>query len=176
MLKLKRRGTDCRIHNTAILNHPELIEAGDYTSIDIGVYCSTQLCIEEYVHIAPYVCIIGGKYSILTMGKFSGIAAGSKIVCASDDFTKKLLNPQVPQKYKNVINKPVVMKDFTCVGVNSIVMPGVIMKEGSVLGANSLLMEDTEPWSIYVGNPARKIGDRDKESVVGSYLEMINDK
>ena len=165
-------GIDCRIHNTAILNNPDLIVLGDHVSIDIGVYCSTSLDVGDYVHIAPYVCIIGGKDSSLKMGKFSGIAAGSKIICASDDFTKKLLNPQVPRKYKNIINKPIIIEDFACVGVNSVVMPGVTMKKGSVLGANSLLMEDTEEWGIYVGNPARKIGERDKESIIKNYNKL----
>ena len=172
MHKLKKVGIDCRIHETAILNNPELIEVGHHVAIDIGVYCSTQLTVGDYVHIAPYVCIIGGKGAMLTMGKLSGIAAGSKIVCASDDFTKKLLNPQIPRKYKNVINKPVIMEDFTCVGVNSVVMPGVTMKKGSVLGANSLLMNDTEEWGIYVGNPARKISVRDSQSVIENYISL----
>lgn len=176
MHNLKSCGIDCRIHPTATLNHPQMIETGDHVSIDIGVYCSAQLTVGDYVHIAPYVCIIGGKNSQLTMGKCSGIAAGSKVVCASDDFTKKLLNPQIPTKYKNVINKPVVLEDFACVGVNSVVMPGVTMKQGSVLGANSLLMKDTEEWGIYVGSPARLIGYRDKESIIENYISLTTNE
>jgi galactoside O-acetyltransferase len=41
-------------------------------------------------------------------------------------------------------------------------MPGVTLAEGSVLGACSLLTQDTEPWVIYMGVPARPILPRKK--------------
>jgi galactoside O-acetyltransferase len=59
---------------------------------------STEALIGDYVHIAPYVCVIGGEKAKLVMGDYSGIAAGSKIICGSDDFTKGMMNPQVPLK------------------------------------------------------------------------------
>jgi acetyltransferase-like isoleucine patch superfamily enzyme len=46
---------------------------------------------------------------------------------------------------------------------NAVVMPGITMAEGSFLGANSLLKENTEPWTIYAGNPARPIRKRPRE-------------
>jgi acetyltransferase-like isoleucine patch superfamily enzyme len=46
------------------------------------------------------------------------------------------------------------------------------MAEGSVLGANSLLKESTEPWTIYVGSPARPIKIRDKESILKSARKL----
>jgi galactoside O-acetyltransferase len=45
-------------------------------------------------------------------------------------------------------------------------MQGVTLAEGSILGANSLLTKNTEPWTIYVGSPAKPIKIRDKESVI----------
>lgn len=42
-------------------------------------------------------------------------------------------------------------------------MPGVRLKEGTSIGANTLVTKDTEPWSIYVGSPARKIKNRSKD-------------
>ena len=32
--------------------------------------------------------------------------------------------------------------------------------EGAVIGAGSFVNKDCEPWGIYVGSPARKIGER----------------
>jgi galactoside O-acetyltransferase len=55
----------------------------------MGVYISTEATIGNYVHIAPYTVIIGGIMSKLVMEDFSGIAAGCKIICGSDDFTKE---------------------------------------------------------------------------------------
>ncbi len=169
---LKKQGIDVRISNKSEIVRPELVTIGNHVGIDMGVYISVRAIIGDYIHIAPHVCIIGGKDALLTMEDFTGIAAGCKVVCAGDDYTKGLLNPLVPIKYRNVINKPVKFERFSCIGVNSVVLPGVTLAEGSVLGANSLLIKDTEPWIIYVGSPAKPIGIRDKESVLDAIKEL----
>lgn len=46
------------------------------------------------------------------------------------------------------------------VGAKAIVLPAVSMAEGSVLGAGGVLATDTEPYGIYVGNPARYLKPR----------------
>jgi acetyltransferase-like isoleucine patch superfamily enzyme len=60
------------------------------------------------------------------------------------------------------------MEDFSGIAVNSVVMPGIIMARGSILGVNSFLKENTEPWGIYVGNPATLMGFRDKDKILES--------
>jgi galactoside O-acetyltransferase len=106
------------------------------------------------------------------MGKFSGISAGSKILCGSDDFTKGLMNPQVPIKYRSTKTTTITFEDYSCVGVNCVVMPGVTLAEGSVVGSNSVLTKDTEPWTIYVGSPAKPVGKRDKELIIKYAKEL----
>ena len=162
----RKKGIDVRIDNNAKISRPELLELGNHIAIDAGSYFSCGGKIGDYVHIAANTNIIGGALGILVMNDFSGISAGSTIVCAGDDFTSGMMNPQVPHKYRNIINKPVIFERFACVGVNSVVMPGVTLAEGSVLGANSLLTKDTEPWTIYVGSPAKPVGTRDKEVIL----------
>ena len=171
-LIFKKQGTDLYVDVTSRVTHPGEIEVGNHVAIDIGVYISTAAEIGDYVHIAPYTCIIGGKDSRLVMGDFSGISAGCKILCGSDDFTQGLMNPQVPVKYRSPKITTVTFERFTCVGVNSIVMPGVTLREGSVVGANSVLTKDTEPWTIYVGSPARPVKIRDKEVILNYAKEL----
>ncbi len=166
MIELKKQGIDLFIHETAVIKQPKLLEVGDHVAIDVGVYLSTESVIGDYVHIAPYVCVIGGSNSKLVMGRFSGISAGSKIICGSDDFTKDMMNPQIPLEYKETKFTTITIEDFACVGVNCVVMPGVTMAEGSILGANSLLTKDTEPWTIYVGSPAKPVKIRDKSNIL----------
>ncbi len=165
-LIFKKKGIDFYIDHTSRIKHPENIEIGNHVAIDIGVYISTSAEIGDYVHIAPYSCIIGGKDSKLIMKAFSGISAGSKILCGSDDFTQGLMNPQVPIEYRNPKITTVIFERFSCVGVNSVVMPGVTLGEGSVVGSNSVLTKDTEPWTIYVGSPAKAVKIRDKEKIL----------
>lgn len=155
--KFKKSGFDVRVDDTAQITRPELVELGNHISIDMCVYLSVSAKIGDYIHIAPHVSIIGGADALLVMEDFSAIATGSKIICASDDFREGFLCPFIPLEYRKVINKPVIFKRYSALGVNSVVMPGITLAEGSVLGANSLLTHDTEPWTIYVGSPAKPL-------------------
>lgn len=172
MAEFKKIGTDVRVSNTAEITRPELIELGNHISIDMGVYMSVSATLGDYIHIAPHVCIIGGAVSKLIMEDFSAIAAGSKIICAGDDFTDGFLCPFVPLQYRHVINETITFKRFSAIGVNSVVMPGVTLAEGSVVGANSVLTYDTEPWTIYAGSPAKPIKARNKELILKGAKEM----
>lgn len=52
-------------------------------------------------------------------------------------------------------------------------MPGVVLNEGTSIGAMSLVLKSTQAWSIYVGNPAKKLKDRKKDllELEKKYLE-----
>lgn len=165
-LIFKKKGIDLYCDPTSKIKHPSLIKLGNHVAIDLGVYISTSADIGDYVHIAPYICIIGGKDSKLIMKAFSGISAGSKILCGSDDFTKGMMNPQVPIQYRSPKISTVTFGMFSCIGVNSVVMPGITLAEGSVVGSNSVLTKDTEPWTIYVGSPAKPVKLRNKTAIL----------
>jgi putative colanic acid biosynthesis acetyltransferase WcaF len=38
--------------------------------------------------------------------------------------------------------------------------PGVSIGEGAVLGAGAVCFRDLEPWTVYVGNPCRRLRAR----------------
>jgi galactoside O-acetyltransferase len=46
------------------------------------------------------------------------------------------------------------------IGANCTILSDVVIGEGSVIGANSLVNKDVPPWSVMVGSPCKKIGDR----------------
>lgn len=46
------------------------------------------------------------------------------------------------------------------IGLRAIVLPGVSVGIGSIVGAGAVVSRDTEPWGVYGGNPARRIGSR----------------
>ena len=169
---LKRIGEDVRISDLAHIPRPELMEVGNHIAIDMWTYISTQLVLGDYIHIAPSVSIIGGAIASLTMEDFTNIGSGSRIVCASDDFLQGLISPVVPIEHRTVINKPVVFKRFSTLGVNCTVLPGVTLGEGCIVGANSLVTKDTEPWMVYAGSPAKPIKVRDKERILESVREL----
>lgn len=49
-------------------------------------------------------------------------------------------------------------------GVNSALRDGLAIAQGTVLSMGANLLTDTEPWGVYVGNPAKKI-DKSSKSI-----------
>lgn len=153
------KGDDVIIHKSAEITRPELCTIGTHVAIDYGFYCTTKLHIGDYVHISPHVAVIGGKKTGLYIEDFCFISTGAKMICGSETFEGNgLIGPVIPDEYKeNQILLPITLKRFAGVCANSTVMPGIIMAEGSILGANSFLKQNTEPWTIYAGSPAKPI-------------------
>ena len=155
---------DIYIDPDVVIKQQHTATFGDHIAIDKGFYCTTKLKIGDYVHISPYCTVIGGKDGQFVMEDFTGMSAGCRIICSSDDYTTgHLMNPTVPEKYRKIRIDKVIMKRFSCLGTNAVVLPGVTISEGSVIGANSLVTKTTEPWTIYVGSPAKPIKLRNSE-------------
>ena len=151
-------------HDDVFIKHDKLCTIGNHVAIDKGSYSTVVMNLGDYVHLAPYTVVIGGVESKLVMGHFSGLSAGCKIICGGDDFASgALMNPQVPIEYREPKFTTVTFEPFSCVGVGTVVMPGITLAEGSVVGSNSVVTKNTEPWTIYVGNPARPVKIRPNE-------------
>lgn len=52
------------------------------------------------------------------------------------------------------------IEDDVWIGYGAIIMSGVIIKKGCIIAAGSILTKNTESYSIYAGNPAKKIATR----------------
>jgi acetyltransferase-like isoleucine patch superfamily enzyme len=157
-------GEDFYINDDVVIKQEDLVTIGNHVAIDKGFYCTTQLEIGDYVHIAPYVTVTGGKKGKFTMKSFTGLSAGCRIVCSGDNYISgHLMNPTVPEKFRDVKYTNVILERFSCLGTNCVVLPGVTIAEGCVVGANSLVTKSTEPWTVYVGTPAKPIRVRPKE-------------
>lgn len=129
---------------------------GNHIAIDKGVYCTINATIGDYVHISPYVTIIGGKKGSFVAKGFNNIMAGARIICGSDRFDGSgLFGAMIPEELKGTqIIEPVIMEEFSNMGTNAIILPGARLRRGVLLTAGSLLIGDTEEWGIYQGNPA----------------------
>lgn len=171
--EIREIGEDVFIHDTAIIKRPHLCSIGSHNAIDNGVTISTTLIMGDYIHIAPYVTIIGGEPSTLIMEDFSFLGSGTRVVCGGEDFSGKgLIGPTIPKEFRVINYTTIKIGRFGGTAVNCVILPDVTMAEGSVLGANSLLREDTEPWGIYVGSPARLIGYRDKDTILANAKKL----
>ena len=162
-LPFKAIGKDVLISRYARIYSMRNIEIGSNVRIDDFCLLSGKIKIGNHVHISAFSSLCGGDKGIV-LEDFVNISEKVAIFAKTDDFSgATLTNPTIPEKYKNVLSAPVILKKHAIVGVGGSILPGVIMGEGSVLGAKSFLKKSTEPWSIYAGAPARKIKDRKKD-------------
>ena len=147
---------------------------GNHVAIDKGVYCSTNIEIGDYVHISPYVTIIGGLLGLFRAKGFNNIMAGARIICGSDRFDDSgLFGAMIPTHLKGKqIIEPVVMEEFSNIGTNAIVLPGSTLRQGVLLTAGSLLMGDTEAWGVYKGNPAVLVKKINKTKAIESAKQL----
>ena len=166
-------GNNVKISNKASIYNYDQIEIGDNSRIDDFCVISGKIKIGRNVHITPQCLVAGGEKGIV-FEDFTTIAYQVKIFTQSDDYSGvTMTNSTIPSKYKNEDKKEVVLRKFSIVGAGSVIMPGVILAEGTSVGAMSLVLTNTEPWSIYVGNPAKRLKDRKKDllKLEKEYLE-----
>src|SRR5436189_2305768 len=156
LARLAAFGEDVFISVNVEIRRPHLVRVGNHIAIDTGFYCTTAAALGDYIHIGPYVTIIGGAVASLQMAGFNTIGAGSRILCASDEFLGAGLVGMSPPEFRDkVCVEPVIFEAFASTGTNVVIHPGVRLAEGSVIGSCSLVTRSTEPWTIYRGVPAR---------------------
>jgi len=166
--KLKYCGKDVRIAGSVVIKYPELASIGNHVAIDEFCYITTALEIGDYVHIAPFCSIIGGKSACCVLRDFSGLAAGCRIICGSDDYLGSgLTNPTVPDAYHADLHiEPVILEKHALLGTNCVVYPGVILSEGATVGTCSLVTKSLAPWQVYFGIPARPYKERERRKIL----------
>jgi chloramphenicol O-acetyltransferase type B len=61
------------------------------------------------------------------------------------------------------------------VGYGATIMQGVTINDGAIIAAGAIVTKDVESYSIYAGNPAKKIGDRfQSEEDKLKHIEILN--
>jgi acetyltransferase-like isoleucine patch superfamily enzyme len=76
----------------------------------------------------------------------------------------------IPAQNSKPETKKTTLEADVWIGANCVVKAGIRLRTGSVIGAGSVLTKDTEPYGIYVGNPAKLIKHRFKPDVVQSLI------
>jgi acetyltransferase-like isoleucine patch superfamily enzyme len=177
-LGFKYIGKNVKISDkAAIYNHGE-IEIDDNSRIDDFCVVSGRVVVGKYCHITPMCIVAGGKPGV-TLSDFSTLAYGVKVFAQSDDYSgSTLANSLITKKYKKELLLPVNLGKHVIVGAGAIILPGVDVAEGCSVGAMALLTKSTQPWGIYVGNPARRFKERKRDLLELEkqfLLEVIND-
>lgn len=163
-LGLKDFGERVKVSCKASLYGMGEIAIADDSRIDDFCIISTGaggVSIGRYVHVAAYSSLIGRARIVLS--DFCNISSRVSIYSNNDDYSGEwLTNPTVPAEFTNVTCAEVLLGRHVIVGAGAIILPGVVVGEGAAIGALSFVKESCDPFSIYVGSPARKIRERSR--------------
>jgi len=170
-IELAQQGTDVFIGSPVSIIRPGLISVGDHVAIDPFVHITTGAELGSYVHISAHVGVIGGKTGLLKMEDFTNLSLGARVICGSDEFKGAgiVSVPGLPDEMRDDLTiEPVTLERFANTGAGATLLPGVTLPEGVVIGACSLVRkkDKLEPWTIYAGNPLRRIEDRPRHRIL----------
>lgn len=162
-LGLKSIGTNVLISRNATIYGAGNISIGSNVRIDDFCILSGNVQIGNFVHIAAYSAMYGSSVGI-KIDDFANISSRVCVYAVSDDFSgETMTSPMIPEKYKNVTQKPTSIGRHVIIGTGSTVLPGSVLEEGCVLGAMTLVKGRVSPWNVVAGVPARKIRERSRD-------------
>lgn len=115
-----------------------------------------------------------GKNSVLPpkvkIGKYSMLAPNVSILGGDHIFN----NPERPIIFSGRPQMPsTIIGEDVWIGANVCIMAGVKIGNGCIIAAGSILTKDTEPYSIYAGNPAKFLKMRFNEQEISSHKKML---
>lgn len=160
--KLKSCGEDVKIYPMAKIAFPHVVELGDHSKIrDFAfIFAGDGVKIGKYTDVQPHTVIWGGGMTII--GDRVSTGPGTVFLSATYSHEPGLrMVDGLPEGYAVAIGGNLVIEDDVYIGAGCVIMP-VTIGEGAVVGAGSFVNKDLEPWGIYVGSPAKKIGERDR--------------
>lgn len=163
-------GYDNEIYVKPAITNPNIV-VGDFTYIADSQF-------EQ--HVSHHYDFIGDK---LIIGKFCQIAAGVEFIMNGANhqmnavstfpfYTLEGWNMAPPAMEDLPIKGDTVIGNDVWIGQNSVILPGVHIGDGAIIGANSVVGSDIAPYTIVVGNPARKIRQRFDDELIALLLKL----
>jgi putative colanic acid biosynthesis acetyltransferase WcaF len=122
----------------------------------VHIYPSVKIWAPWNLHIGSFVGVGNGVtlYSMdkITIGDYSVISQGAHLCCGTHDYNSANFQ---------LVAKPIDIGSSAWVCAEVFIHPGVIVADGVVIGARSVVSKSLlEPWSVYVGNPCKRVGNR----------------
>ncbi len=128
-----------------------------------GAKVGNNVLIKPSVHIKyPWLLEIGNNVWIgeqvwidnlakVTIGNNVCISQGALLLCGNHNYKKTTFDLMVGE---------ITLEDGVWVCAKAIITQNVLCKSHSVVGIASVLTKNTEPYSVYIGNPAIKKSER----------------
>lgn len=162
-------------YNTKNIYLGDNVRIDDFCIISAG---KGGIRIGRNVHISAFASVVG--QAPIDFEDFSGISNKVAVFSSTDDFVKGMTNPTIPDNFRRLKHLPVRLGKHAVVGSNSVLLPGSELGEGTSVGALSVVRGKLDPWSVYMGNPAKRIMarsrgiiDLEKEFLLSEQSELL---
>lgn len=158
--KLRSFGDNVKIYPMAKIAYPHVVDIGSNSKVrDFAfIFAGEGVQIGEYTDIQPHTIIWGGGLTII--GDRVSTGPGTVFLSATYSHAAGLKMVDGMGEGESVtLGGRLVVGNDVYIGARSTIMP-VTIGDGCVIGAGSFVNKDCEPWGIYVGSPARRIGER----------------
>lgn len=160
--KLRSCGEGVKIFPMAKIALPQMVDLGAHCRIGdfVFMYAGQGIQIGEYTDVQPHTVFWGGGLTILG----ARVSTGPGTVFLSATYSHALGMKMVDgmrEGESNAVYGKLIVGDDVYIGAKSVLMP-VTVGEGAIIGAGSFVNKNLDPWGIYVGSPAKKIGERPK--------------
>jgi putative colanic acid biosynthesis acetyltransferase WcaF len=135
-----------RLFGAKIGRHPKIYPRA-------RIWAPWNLECEDVVAIADDAIIYNP--AVVRLGSHSIVSEQAYLCGATHDYD----DPAFP-----MISAPITVEPYAWICARASVQMGVTVREGAILGLAAVATADLEPWSIYVGVPARRIKARQRLS------------
>ena len=154
-------------HHTIFTNHKKVI-LHDNVRIDPFCLITTELEVGNYAQICSHAVLGGGAKHKITLGKWNFIVYGSKLFCASEDYSGEFGPVNEFWGDNKIFRGNISFSDYSGIASDVMILPGVTLPEGCTIGAKSFVHTKSElkEWSVFVGNPLKFFKSRFKENVI----------
>lgn len=160
--RLKYCGKEVKVLQLAKIINPQFAELDDYSMVLDYTFIDARESFKlgKYSMIT-WQCVIEG-WAHINIGDRCFLGPGTKLLGSTYEFNGYYTAEHLPDGAHRTRFGDINICDDAYLGANCVVMPGVTIGEGAVVGSCAFINKDLDPWGIYVGCPAKKIGDRTK--------------
>lgn len=127
--------------------------------VELGLTPGAILRIGDYTTMHSGTVILGnvkiGRNCILSYNIF--LATGNHVITQAPTWLIRDQDDEFGEKHTI---EELTIDDDVWIGWGVFVRSGIHIGRGAIIGANSVITTDMEPYTIYAGTPARKIGNR----------------
>lgn len=111
------------------VKHPWFLDVGDHVWVGEGVW-------------------LDNTFAPITLGSHVCLSQGVYLCTGNHDWTDPAFG---------LIEQPLVVEDGAWVGARASVLPGAHVASHAVVAGGAVLARPTEPYTVYVGNPAQPV-------------------